>query len=179
MRNILLIVLVLVFGSVFSRAQNTDEVIPGQNQEMFSAYIGTWKILSQSYDLGGSLTNTTNGVAEIKTVFENRYLDMDFKFKDNKSEFDMFWTLSYNCIDNKYFLFSRNSSYTFPYYGNGEYDAKAKSFAFLVNQYDTYGNRYKIVFKWEREDKFVIEMYNFSIKGAEILKNKFTLIKLD
>ncbi len=150
-----------------------------KEHEVFSQFEGKWKVIVNSYDIAGNIVTTYSGKAEINTEMKNRYLDFKFDFSNPESDYIMNWHFGYDVNCDKYVLFQRNNLYSFPFYGVGDYDADENTFAFLTNDYDKRGNKLKVLIKWVRDDKFLLELHNFTIKKAERLIEEYALIKLD
>ncbi len=179
MKTAIIYLFVLLVTCSVALAQEDPKFQTGKQQKTFQDFTGNWKIIYNGFDLAHNLNSSITGKANISTEFKGSYLNMVFDLSTKDSDLKMIWTFAYDCISNKYVLYSKNSAMTYPYYGTGDYNADAKSFSFLTNAHDEHGNRFKVVLKWEREDKFSLLLYNFTIKNAETLVQQYTLIKLD
>lgn len=167
------------FVLLSSMANDVAEFKLTEHHQVFKSFEGKWKVLVNSYDIAGNIVSTYSGKADIHTSLKGRYLDFDFDFSNHESDYMMFWQFGYDMNRDKYVLFQRNNLYSFPYYGTGDYNPKDNSFAFLTNAYDKRGNKLKVLIEWEREDKLILRLNNFTIKKAERLIEEYTLIKLD
>ncbi len=174
--NYLILLLLLIFSS---NANDVAQFKTTKEHEVFKQFNGKWKVLVNSYNLVGELVSNYSGKADIHTSLKDRYLDFDFDFANTQTDYEMHWQFGYDKNADKYVLFQRNNLFSYPYYGTGSYDPEKNRFEFLTNDYDKRGNKLRVIIRWERDDKFLLELHNVTIKKAERLIEEYTLVKLD
>ena len=133
---------------------NTEAILKKTKQ--FDFFKGSW---SQKYFFsnGSDRPYAGEGSMEAKLINKNYIIEMDCQMPIERDIFIRKIYLGYDIITDKYYVVFLDANSTAPFYGTGIYYPDSKTYSFIgkYNESETYVVELKVIFKIERDDKFV------------------------
>ncbi|MFP4526967.1 MAG: DUF1579 family protein [Candidatus Kapaibacterium sp.] len=154
----------------------------GPNHKLLEKFVGKWRLLYRINSIDPYTSPTYGkGETENEIILQNKFLDMHGMMIYEHMKLNMRMTIGYDAARKKYTFYYIDASRTGAYYAIGEYSDSTGVYTFHGEDYNPIEEKqipYRVTLRFEREDKYILEMY-IQKDDAEMKLLEFQYVKIE